>query len=242
MLVAVAGRGRPWLAIAGLLLASLLFAALGNWQVHRLAWKQALMARVTQATMAPPLAFAALPAVPVATLEYRRVMLTGRFEPDSTTLVTATTELGSGYWDMVALRGGAVLGGQAAVWVNRGFVPPGSQRAGVAASTPTGPVTLTGLIRLTEPKGSWLRANRPEVGRWYSRDLAGMARARQLAGAMPNVFVDAQDELPHPAPGAPVPGLTVLNFPNNHLGYAVTWFALALISAGGAIMVSRQPS
>jgi surfeit locus 1 family protein len=226
---------RPWPVIIALLIAALLFAALGDWQVHRLAWKQALIARVNQATTAPPLAFAALPAVPVASLEYHRTLLTGRFEPATTTLVTATTDLGAGYWDMVAMRVGA-----RAVWINRGFVPTGSRRAGIAASTPTTPVTVTGLIRLTEPKGTWLRANQPGADRWYSRDLAAMAQARHVAGASPQMFIDAQAETPHTASGAPVPGLTVLDFPNNHLSYAITWFTLALVSAGGAIVLWRR--
>ena len=230
------GSGRrPWAIIAGLVVAALMFAALGDWQVQRLAWKQALIARVAQATTAPPQPFAALPAVPAAALEYHRVVLSGRFEPGTTTLVTATTELGSGYWDMVALRHGA-----AAVWINRGFVPAGSRRTAIAASTPTAPVTITGLIRLTEPSGTWLRANQPTADRWYSRDVAAIARVRHMVGATPPLFIDAQAETPRAAPGAPVPGLTVLVFPNNHLSYAVTWFALALLSAGGAIVVWRR--
>jgi surfeit locus 1 family protein len=231
------GGGRPWTAIIGLLMASLLFAALGVWQVHRLAWKEALIARVTQATTAPPLPFSAPPAGPAAPFEYHRVVMTGHYEAPSTTLVTAATDLGSGYWDMVVLRGGTI---PRAVWVNRGFVPIGSRRAVVAASTPIGPVTVTGLIRLAEPTGTWLRANRPDTDHWYSRDLIAMAQARRIAPVASPMFIDAQIEAPRPANAAPVPGLTVLNFPNSHLGYAVTWFTLALLSAGGAILLSRR--
>jgi surfeit locus 1 family protein len=67
-----------------------------------------------------------------------------------------------------------------------------------------------------------------------------MAQARLLTGASPSLFIDAQKETPHVASGAPVPGLTVLDFPNNHLSYAITWFALALVSAGGAVVLWRR--
>ena len=44
--------------------------------------------------------------------------------------------------------------------------------------------------------------------------------------------------MPTPTPahagGAPVGGLTVIAFRNNHLVYALTWFALALMLAGAA--------
>jgi surfeit locus 1 family protein len=35
-----------------------------------------------------------------------------------------------------------------------------------------------------------------------------------------------------------VPGLTVLSFSNNHLVYALTWAALALMAAAGAVFVN----
>jgi surfeit locus 1 family protein len=57
-------------------------------------------------------------------------------------------------------------------------------------------------------------------------------------------FIDARTETPAsggaPAAGqAPVGGLTVLAFNNNHLAYALTWFALALLSALAAVLVLR---
>jgi surfeit locus 1 family protein len=32
----------------------------------------------------------------------------------------------------------------------------------------------------------------------------------------------------------------VLTFPNNHLSYAITWFVLALLSAGGIVVLWRR--
>ncbi|WP_204265686.1 SURF1 family cytochrome oxidase biogenesis protein, partial [Klebsiella pneumoniae] len=37
----------------------------------------------------------------------------------------------------------------------------------------------------------------------------------------------------------PIGGLTVIRFPNNHLVYAITWFALALMLAAALIYVGR---
>jgi surfeit locus 1 family protein len=52
-------------------------------------------------------------------------------------------------------------------------------------------------------------------------------------------FVDASNETPR-QPDAPVAGLTVVNFPDNHLVYALTWLALALLSGGAAIVLWRK--
>ena len=232
--------GRPTGFVVALLLATLGFAALGHWQSRRLAWKEALIAQVSANTTATPLPFSRIRAATPA-LAYRRVALSGHYEPAGTTLVTATSDLGGGYWDMVPLTMDAGhTAGNATVWINRGFVPIGSRRDSIAATTPTAPVTLVGLLRMTEPGGSFLRANHPEQERWYSRDVTAMSAARATT-ARPDVFIDAQSETPAPSGiMAPVPGLTTISFPNNHLAYAITWFTLAVLSAGGAIVLWRR--
>ena len=80
---------------------------------------------------------------------------------------------------------------------------------------------------MTEPGGGFLRANDPAANRWYSRDVAAIAAARGLGRTAP-YFVDA-DAAPNPG-GLPVGGLTVVKFPDNHLVYALTWFALMLLA------------
>jgi len=102
-------------------------------------------------------------------------------------------------------------------------------------------VTVTGLLRITEPHGAFLRANAPADNRWYSRDVEAIANAQHLADTAP-YFVDAEA-----APGAvadvsrpPVPGLTVVQFRNSHLQYAITWFALALMALGLGVRVARN--
>ena len=206
------------------LVAALGFAALGLWQVERRAWKLDLIARVEARVHAPP---AALPSsFEPRRDEYRRVRLSGVFRHDKATLVDALTERGAGYWVVTPIETDA-----GTVLVNRGFVPP-EHRGDYAR--PPGPVTITGLLRLTEPGGRLLRANRPAADMWYSRDVAAMAAARKLGPVAP-YFVDAEA-----APGYPVGGLTVVQFRNAHLAYALTWFALAVLSAYGAWRIVRE--
>jgi surfeit locus 1 family protein len=147
------------------------------------------------------------------------------FDNDRETLVQAVTELGPGFWVMTPLRtddGEEIL-------INRGFVPPElTDRAKRAAGLPATPVTVTGLLRISEPHGGFLRANQPAQGRWYSRDVAAIAQARGLANVAP-YFIDA-DSAPN-AGGWPRGGLTVVRFPNSHLAYALTWFGMAAMSA-----------
>jgi surfeit locus 1 family protein len=221
---------RPALWLTVLSLATLVvLVLLGIWQIERRAWKLALIDRVEQRIHAPAQPIpspASWPAITTANDEYRHVSVTGRFLHDRETLVQAVTEEGPGYWVLTPLQ----RGDGTQVLINRGFVP--SERRDVSTrrdGNPDGQVEITGLLRMTEPKGGFLRNNAPEHNRWYSRDVAAIAAARGLQEAAP-FFVDA--DAGSESGGGPIGGLTVVRFPNNHLIYALTWFALAFMLAG----------
>jgi len=100
---------------------------------------------------------------------------------------------------------------------------------------------VTGLLRMGEPGSGFLRNNDPAANLWYSRDLPAIAAARGLKDVAP-YFIDADAAS---SPGrdpakAPVGGLTVLEFPNNHLVYAITWYALALMIIVGVVIFVRE--
>ena len=242
-------------AMASLLCAG--FFALGTWQVQRLHWKRDLIARVEQRVHAEPdyaPAMAHWPQVTAAADEYRHVLLNGVFLHELTTRVQAVTDLGSGYWLLTPLcqaDGSAVL-------VNRGFI---AQQAGKqvpephhadanacqSASASGPPVSVTGLLRISEPGGGFLRKNDAAHGHWYSRDVAAISSALGLAQVAP-YFVDADAgqsaaaqtfEL-SPTASHPVGGMTVISFPNNHLVYAVTWYGLAIMAAAAGWWVARD--
>ena len=218
------------LLMALALVATLGFIALGVWQVERRAWKLDLIARVEAGARAAPIAVSGLDA---RTSEYRRVAATGNYLHDRETLVQALTERGAGFWVLTPLRTP-----QGVVLVNRGFVPaerraPSARAAGQIG----GQVTVTGLLRVSEPGGGFLRSNDPAGDRWYSRDVPAIAAARGIGRAAP-FFVDA-DATPNPG-GWPVGGLTVLRFNNNHLVYALTWFCLAGISLAALLLLLRR--
>jgi surfeit locus 1 family protein len=216
-------------------------AALGTWQLERRSWKLELIERIDTRVHAPPVAPPGRrdwPMVTAAGYEYQNVRVTGVFLNDRETLVAASTELGSGYWVLTPLR----MRDGVVVLVNRGFVPtgrrdPATRKAGEIA----GEATVTGLLRITEPGGTLLRSNDPSADRWYSRDVAAIAAARGLSDVAP-YFIDADAEADAGAkgPDAPVGGLTVIKFHNNHLIYAITWYGLALMVAGGTAYVIRQ--
>ncbi|GEP09326.1 SURF1 family protein [Methylobacterium gnaphalii] len=220
--------------LLGLLLVAA-FVGLGIWQMQRRAWKLDLIARVearVHAEPGPAPGPADWPAISAETDAYRRLRLTGGFDFDRSTLVQAVTALGGGYWVLTPLRSERGF----TVLVNRGFVPA-DRRDPAAWQQPKGTVTLTGLLRTSEPGGGFLRANDPEAGRWYSRDVAAIAQAQGLGEVAP-YFVDA--DAGADAGQLPVGGLTVVSFRNEHLVYALTWFALAAMSIGALAYLDRE--
>ena len=79
----------------------------------------------------------------------------------------------------------------------------------------------------------------PAEGRWYSRDVAGIAAQLNLSPPVAPYFVDEAADPAQPQ-RFPRPGLTVLKFANNHAVYAITWLALAAMSAAAAIYLVRE--
>jgi surfeit locus 1 family protein len=118
------------------------------------------------------------------------------------------------------------------VLVNRGFVPTDRKSWARDAAA----VTITGLLRISEPKGGFLRSNDPAAGRWYSRDVPAIAATRSLGTVAP-YFIDADASS---GTGWPRGGLTVVAFPNNHLQYALTWFAMAALLAGVSLRMALR--
>lgn len=204
--------------------ALLLLIGLGSWQVERLFWKEALIAERHAAVTAPPIA---LPDSLAAAqgLEYRHVQVTGHFLNDRELYLGATSEDGHpGYHvitPLVEKTGEIVL-------IDRGFIPEAKrQPATREAGEIEGEVTIAGLLRLgTFGKPHWfLPDNSVEHNYWFWVDPSAMAAAEQLEHVLP-FYVDA-DATPNPG-GLPVGGQTRLELPNNHLQYAITWYALAV--------------
>ena len=206
--------------------------ALGIWQIERRVGKLELIRQIdarvgAPAVDAPPPS--AWPAISASSDAYRHVRASGEWLRDSDTRVQAVTALGAGSWLLTPLRTEAGF----IVLVNRGFVAADNKTA-MPVLPPRGEVT--GLLRVSEPKGGFLRSNDPAADRWFSRDVAAIARARGLGDVAP-YFIDAAAD-----PGQPVPagGLTVINLPNNHLVYALTWFVLAAMAGYFAIRLWRR--
>ena len=206
---------------------------LGTWQVQRLAWKEALIATLSERFAAPAVALpppAAWPRLDAETDEFRRVRFTAELLNDKEALVYTTGsslrggDAGPGYWVFTPARVDDRI-----VMVNRGFVPdarkdPATRTQGQLA----GPVEIVGVMRWPEHPGLFTPAAEPGQNLWFARDPADMAQQKGLGPVAP--FYVEQEAPPVPG-GLPRVGALQPNLPNSHFGYALTWYGLALVLA-----------
>ena len=217
-----------------------LFVGLGVWQLQRRVEKHALIAALTERLAAAP---GALPqpsqwiALNPASDEFRRVSFTATYQqlPDAMVYSSGSAVRedvsGPGTWAFVPAR----LPSGATVVINTGFVQntmqdrPVEDRA-VAQLITGQPVTLTGYIRFPEAAGTLTPAENLTKRLWFTRDHLAMAHALGWGEVAP-FYIDL--EQPLPANGIPKPGPLDVHLKDDHMQYAITWFALA-----GAVLIA----
>lgn len=190
---------------------------LGTWQVHRLHWKEGVLARIAQAESAPAID---LPAHPTP---FQKVRITGRLR----------TDLAAWYGAEVRdTRNGPSMGAQllqpldrkgaAPVLVDRGWVPESYK---LPPNPPTGDVTVDGYVHPGERPGLFTPNPDTATRHFYAFDPAAIGAALGLPRVAPFVLIALSPEdtgaIPDPAHHLPRP-------PNNHLSYALTWYGLAV--------------
>lgn len=210
----------PRLTIATALMFAFLMG-LGVWQIHRLHWKLGLIAQAHTNLAAPPLTLDQALGLG-AGAEYHRVTLSGRFDNAHEAYVFATGPAGGAVYHVLTPF---VLADGRAVLVDRGIVPQGLRDPKMrAAGELSGIQQVEGVWRLADSPGLFTPAPDLKTRVWYDRDVAAIARTDRVRLAAQAV-VEAG---PAPNPGGwPKGGQTVVYFYNEHLQYAITWFALA---------------
>lgn len=224
-------------AVATLVTFAILLA-LGTWQMQRKTWKEGLLAQIAERTHAPPVPITNVLSNMTASFEepydpeYVHVTVTGRFHHDKEQFLWAPDPVqGLGYHVYTPLE----FSPDRVVWVNRGYVPhdkkAGESRTGGLVA---GEVAVSGLVRKPMAVPSvFTPDNEAYRNMFYWRALDEMHAAAFGTGAVDKapVFVDADAEPANPG-GWPRGGATLVELPNRHLEYALTWYGLAATLLG----------
>ena len=193
-----------------------ILVALGIWQVQRLAWKEALIARLEARLEAEPVP---LPEAPdPARDRFLRVRLEGRLAAGAAYVLTTRRPHGPGYKAVAPLE----LADGRRVLVDLGYLPEAER--GAALPEPGTRIEGTGALFWPEQASSTPAPDR-ERSIFFSRHVPPLAEA---LGTEPVLAVAGQHDLPAPWPE---PRRLGVDLPNNHRNYAITWFSLAVVWA-----------
>lgn len=189
--------------------------ALGVWQLQRLAWKTAILAEIDSRIAAAPVD---LPDAPdPARDEYLPVTVTGALGGVEARVLTSVKDRGPGFRVVSVLTAG-----DRTLLVDLGFVPETARDANRMAES----VTVTGNLLWPDEVDRWTPAPDLPAGLWFARDLPAMAQALGTE----SLLVVARDLSGADLGVSPLP-VTSAGIPNDHRGYALTWFGLAAVWA-----------
>ena len=238
-MIATTGRGGAGFGVFTLAMVAV-FIGLGAWQLQRRVEKHALIAALTERLAAAPVA---LPqptqwsALTPAQDEFRRVRFAAAYAPGPDAMVYSSGSAvredisGPGTWAFLPAR----LASGETVVINAGFVQntmqDRDQQDRAVKPLLTGePMLLTGYLRFPEAAGMLTPAANLARRLWFTRDHLAMAHALGWGEVAP-FYVDL--EQPLPANGIPKPGPLDVHLKDDHMQYAITWFALA-----GAVVIA----
>lgn len=224
------GRFPVWLTVA-MLAALAVLIGLGTWQLRRLEWKRDLLERIDQLQTAEARpANAVLSGVKAGDdVDFLRVRAACPGLDRAPFLELYVMLDGVPGWRLVSecRLSNAAYG---SILVDRGFVADQVADRPLIEVGAANPVLVEGVLRKPEPRTSVAPPDEPEAGRWYSRDVEGMASA--LGAPDPAPYFLMAETSSNPDWPALRPTALPVGLSNRHLEYALTWFGLAAALVG----------
>ncbi|KAF0174348.1 MAG: hypothetical protein FD162_1171 [Rhodobacteraceae bacterium] len=187
---------------------------LGIWQVQRMYEKRDQLEEMT--------AGISVPAVPVpAQLDpekdrYRPVTAEGRFTGETLYVLSGKPMIGAGVQVVSVLE----MAEGRRLLVDRGFLPDDDKHKQLTV----GAVKITGNLMWPRDSNQYTPPPDPKTGLWFGRDAVAMAA---LLKTEPT-FIVAREPTGDGIEAMPVDTSSI---PNDHWGYAITWFLLAAVWA-----------
>ena len=203
---------------------------LGVWQVQRLAWKEALLARIEAQISADPVPL--IEATQPDVVRYAPVMVTGAFGDRHIRMLASRKTTGAVHRVIRPFE----IEDFGPVLVDTGWLPDEAQVPGAPE------VRLTIVGNLDAPNEADGFTPEPDLARnlWFARDVPAMAQALNTQPIL-IVLRDA----PETDLGVTPWPVDTAGIPNDHLQYAITWFSLAaiwvLMTAYFVLRTNRSP-
>ena len=229
-------RRFPWILTLLTVAALVLLIGLGVWQVERLKWKEGLIAASEAAAAKPPAPLDQVlgPNQDERDLEFRKALIVCPGLASAPYVELQSIHEGEAGVRLISACKPA--GAAFSLLIDRGFIADGVSARPRVIETSL-PLVLIGEFRRFDPPSRLTPA--PANGRFYGRDTAAMAEALKVQGPVRPEAVFAISPT-NPELAALRPSAPPAAFSNNHFGYALTWFGLAIALAGFYVALLRR--
>lgn len=218
----------PWILTVVTALALILLLSLGVWQVQRLQWKQGLMAEARREQERPPVLLSAIrePLTP-----YQKVIV----DCDFGDRVHRLIELQTIHDGTPGVR---LISNCRDHLVDLGFIAEGTTDRPVQGLYAESQASIRAEVRQTEPLNAFTPPYEGGI-LFYGRDTKKMSTVLGMPVRPPEVTLYATTSAF--VSFSPLkPSVPPVAFSNNHLGYALTWFGMAIALIGFYVAMLRR--
>ena len=191
-----------------------IFCALGTWQLYRLQWKLELISEITFGLDSSPIEYS-------NSIEknYQRVSAKGKFNFDKQIYLYSLNDNGKPGYDVITpFR----TNKNENVLVNRGWIKKEFKNNPIINKNIEDEQKIIGLLRKINKPNIFKPDNDLKNNIWFSINLEDL---KVTSGERFNEFVifleDNQAK-------TPIPRKISIDVPNNHLKYAITWYAISI--------------
>jgi surfeit locus 1 family protein len=188
--------------------------SLGIWQIQRMEMKRGYLAEIESKIAANPVP---LPVQPDPEADrYLPVFIEGQFTGESLEVLSSTKLGGVGVRviGVFAAEGRRIL-------IDRGYLPEDARKTQRTVTA----ARVEGNLQWPQDSNQFTPPPDTKTGLWYARDVVAMS---QVLNTEP-VLIIARAPTGDGIEAMPV---NTSGIPNDHWGYAITWFLLALVWAG----------
>nr|WP_168713300.1 SURF1 family protein [Cochlodiniinecator piscidefendens] len=198
------------------LIGTAILISLGVWQIQRLQWKESVLAEIDS--------FIAAPAIPLEHAlsqpqDYQPVEVRGHFTGDAVHVLISVKNIGPAY----RIVEGFVTESGRRILVDRGFV----RDEHVNRERPSGEAVVIGNLHTPVEVDGYTPEPDLDANIWFARDADAIAEVLNTEPVF--VILRETSEINSLVTPLPVDSSAISN---DHLGYAVTWFSLAIIWFG----------
>ena len=187
---------------------------MGTWQLYRLQWKLELISEITFGLDSSPIEYSNL-----IKKNYQRVTAKGKLDYDNQIYLYSLNDSGKPGYDVITpFR----TNKNENVLINRGWIVKELKGNPSINLKSNSEIKIIGLLREIYKPNMFKPDNDIKNNVWFSINLEDL---RKLTGEKFNEFVifleDNQAK-------TPLPKKITVDVPNNHLKYAITWYAISI--------------